>query len=297
MKQLRLLLSLVGDDSEYQRDQALQAESVAKRLALALDIIYAQRDAITQSQQLLEVIQSKTVSKPDAIIFEPVSETGLPQVARSAVKGGIGLGILNLKPEYLPELRAAGSCIVFALGADQLEIGRIQAKQVAKLLPEGGDVLLIEGPRDNAAARQRAEGLLEAKRDNINVRQVRGKWSEESGYQTVTSFLALSTSRQANIRCVAAHNDRMALGAKRAFEEKTAGEERNRWQSLPFLGCEGLPERGQAWVPIRKLTGTIVVPPNAPRAIETFVEAFKSGKRAPEYSLVAPKSFPDISLL
>ena len=297
MKQLRLLLSLVGSDSEYQRHQAVQAESVSKRLGVALEIIYAQRDAITQSQQLLEVIQSKTANRPDAIIFEPVSETGLPHVARAAVKSGIGLGVLNLKPDYLPQLRSEGSCIVFAVGADQLEIGRIQANQVAKLVPGGGDVLLIEGPRENAAARQRTQGLLEAKRENINLRQMKAKWSEESAHQAVTSFLALSTSRQSNIRCVVAHNDRMALGAKRAFEEKTTGDDRSRWLSLPFLGCEGLPEHGQAWVPVRKLTGTIIVPPNAPRAIETFVDAVRNGKRPPEYSLVAPKSFPEISFL
>ena len=90
MKQLTFLLSLVGSDSEYQRDQALQAEKAAKRFGVALQIVYAQRDAITQSQQLLNVIQSKSADKPDAIIFEPVSETGLPQVARAAVEAGIG---------------------------------------------------------------------------------------------------------------------------------------------------------------------------------------------------------------
>ena len=79
MKQLRFLLSLVSGESEYQRDQALQAESAAKRLGIALQVVYAQRDAITQSQQLLSVIQSKTAHKPNAIIFEPVSETGMPK--------------------------------------------------------------------------------------------------------------------------------------------------------------------------------------------------------------------------
>ncbi len=79
MKQLRFLLSLVSSESEYQRDQALQAERTAKRLGIAVQIVYAERDAITQSQQLLSVIQSKTTHKPDAIIFEPVGETGMPK--------------------------------------------------------------------------------------------------------------------------------------------------------------------------------------------------------------------------
>lgn len=297
MRKFGFLLSLVGDDSEYQRQQAHQAEEVAKRYGIALKIVYAQRDAITQSQQLLDVIQSKITDKPDAIIFEPVSETGLPHVARAAVKASMGVGILNLKPEYLSELRASGSSIVFAIGADHLEIGRIQARQLAKLVPQGGDALLIQGPAENVAAQQRTEGLLEAKPKNVSLRQMRAKWSEESACNSVTSFLALSTSHQSNIQCIVAYNDRMALGAKRAFEEQTVGEERNRWLSLPFLGCEGLPQSGQARVPTRKLTATVVVPANAPLAIETFMDALTNSKRPPEYRLTTPESFPDISLL
>lgn len=297
MKQLRFLLSLVSSESEYQRDQALQAERVAKRLGIALQVVYAERDAITQSQQLLSVIQSKTAHKPDAIIFEPVSETGMPTVARSAVEVGIGWGILNLQPAYLAELRTSDSSMAFGIGADHSEIGRIQGRQLAKVLPQGGEVLLIQGPSDNVAAQQRTQGLQETKPGNIKLKQLKSKWTEQGAYQSVAAFLSLSTSHDSNIQCVVAHNDPMALGAKRAFAERTAGDERTRWLQLPFLGCDGLPESGRAWVPIRELTATVVVPPNAPLAIETFVDALTTGKRPREYSLTVSKSFPDISLL
>jgi ABC-type sugar transport system substrate-binding protein len=296
-KQFKFLLSLVGNDSEYQRHQATQAEATAHRLGVVLRTLYAQRDAITQSQQLLDTIQSRNGEKPDAIIFEPVSETGLPQVARAAVETGIGWGILNLKPDYLSQLRGGRSCIIFGVGADHVEIGRIQGRQLAKLLPRGGDVLMIQGPSDNAAAQQRTQGLQEAKPSNIQLRQLKAKWTEESGYQSVVGFLALSTSRSSNIQCIVAQNDRMALGAKRAFMERTAVAERDKWLSLPFLGCDGLPDSGAAWVPTRKLTATVVVPANAPLAIEIFAKALTSGTQPPEYSLTASKSFPDISQL
>lgn len=299
MKQLRFLLSLVGNDSEYQRAQAREADIVAQQCGVKLQIIYAQRDAITQSQQLLSVIQSKTADKPDAIIFEPVSGTGLPMVAQAAIEAKIGWGVLNLKPDYLGQLRRSNSAIVFGVGADHVEIGRIQADQLAKLLPQGGNVLLIHGPSDNAAALQRMQGLMGAKPANISVKQLKGKWTEESGYQAVVAFLALSTSHLVhnNVRAIVAHNDRMALGAKRAFAEKTTGDERCRWLSLPFLGCDGLPESGQAWVPTRKLSTTVVVPANAPLAIKTFADALAKAQQPLEYSLTVSKSFPEISEL
>ena len=139
--------------------------------------------------------------------------------------------------------------------------------------------------------------MQETKPHNINLRQLKGKWTEESAYQCVASFLALSTSHDGNIQCIVAHNDPMAVGAKRGFAERTAGQEQARWLSLPFLGCDGLPESGKAWVPARKLTATVIVPANAPLAIETFVNAFTTGKRPQEYSLTVSKSFPDIPLL
>jgi ABC-type sugar transport system substrate-binding protein len=294
---LKFILGLVGNDSEYQRQQAQEAETVAQRCGIELQIFYAQRDAITQSQQLLKVIQSKTANKADALIFEPVSETGLPHVARAAVDAGMHLCVLNLKPEYLPQLRMSSSRIVFGVGADNVEVGRIQGRQLARLVPHGGDALLIQGPSDNVAARQRTQGILETKPHNINFRQLKGKWTEESGYQAVAGFLALSTSRGSNILCIVAQNDRMAMGARRAFTEQTTNAEQQRWLSLPFMGCDGLPKSGQAWVPVRKLTATVVVPQNAPLGVETFADALTNGKRPPEYSLTTSQSYPDIPLL
>jgi len=297
MKQLKFLVSLVGSDSEYQRDQALRTENSAQRLGVDLQIMYAQRDALTQSQQLLDVIQSKAANKPDAIIFEPVSETGLPHVARAAVGAGIGWGILNLRPPYLGELYKSGP-VVFGVGADHVDIGRIQGTQLARLVPRGGDALLIQGPSDNNAARQRAQGLQEGKPRNINLRPLKAKWTEESAFQSVSAFLTLATSRDNNIQCIVAHNDPMALGAMRAFSERiSTGQEPERWLALPFVGCDGLPESGRAWVPTRKLTATVVVPHNAPLALEIFVDALKNSKRPPEYTFTVSKSFPDIAQL
>jgi ABC-type sugar transport system substrate-binding protein len=67
--------------------------AAAKRAMIRHDgeliILDAQNDSIRQSQQLLDLIQSKT-GRPDGIILDPVSRTGLPQAACAAAKAGIG---------------------------------------------------------------------------------------------------------------------------------------------------------------------------------------------------------------
>ena len=85
MKKLKFLVSLTTNDNDYQIEQAAAAEEAARRLGVDIQIIYAENDSITQSQQILNVIQSRSDAHPDGIIFEPVGGTALPQVARAAV--------------------------------------------------------------------------------------------------------------------------------------------------------------------------------------------------------------------
>src|SRR5215813_7833166 len=84
MKKLRFLLSLTNDDNDYQIEQASAARTAAVRLGVELEIINAHNDGILQSQQLLDRIQSSTIPRPDAILFEPAGATTLAQVARAA---------------------------------------------------------------------------------------------------------------------------------------------------------------------------------------------------------------------
>src|SRR5579863_3596079 len=154
MKKLNFLLSLTNNDNDYQLEQATAAEDAAQRLGVNVQIISADNDTINQSQQLLKVIQSHSDSHPDGIVFEPVGGTALPQVARAAAAAGIGWVVLNRDVEYIPELRKAFRVPAFSVTSDHEEIGRIQGRQFAVLLPRGGSVLYIQGPSESLAAKQ-----------------------------------------------------------------------------------------------------------------------------------------------
>ena len=84
MKDLSFLLSLTTADNDYQAEQALAAERAARRLGVSIEIVYADNDAVSQSQQILKRLQASE-RRPDAIILEPVSVTAMPQVARAAL--------------------------------------------------------------------------------------------------------------------------------------------------------------------------------------------------------------------
>jgi len=297
MKKLKFTLSLTNDDNDYQLEQAAAAEAAAKRQGAELQIIQADNDSVTQSQQLLKVIQSRAGSLPDGIIFEPVGGTALPQVARAAAMAGIGWVVLNRDVEYVAELRKAYRVPAFSITSDHEGIGRIQGRQFAALLPHGGDVLYIQGPTENLAAKQRTFGMYETKPADVQVKLMKAQWTEASAHRTVSSWLRLSTSQQTHLDLIAAQDDSMALGARKAFQEETNLEARERWLKLPYIGCDGLPDSGQTWVRRGLLTATIFVPPNAGTALEMLVEALQNGTMPVERSLTTPVSIPALDVL
>lgn len=297
MKKLKFILSLTTNDNDYQIEQGASAEAAAKRLGVELQIIHAENDSVTQSQQLLKVIQSRTDSLPDGIIFEPVGGTAMPQVARAAAIAGIGWVVLNREVEYVAELRKAYRVPAFSITSDHEEIGRIQGRQFAALLPRGGDVLYIQGPTENLAAKQRTFGMYETKPADVQVKLMKAQWTEASAHRTVSSWLRLSTSQQTHLDLIAAQDDSMALGARKAFQEETNLQARERWLKLPYIGCDGLPDSGQTWVRRGLLAATIFVPPNAGTALEMLVEALQNGTMPVERSLTTPVSIPALDVL
>ena len=93
MEKLKILVSLVTEDNDYQREQAQSAQSAAGKLGANLQVIYAKNDAVLQTQQILEFVQNPA-KRPDAILVEPVG-TGMPQVAKAAVSAGVGWVVIN----------------------------------------------------------------------------------------------------------------------------------------------------------------------------------------------------------
>jgi len=291
----KILISLTTRDNDYQRAQASSVESVAKRIGAQIEIVYADNDPVNQSQQILAAVQRKNCDIA-AVITEPVG-TGMLQVAEAAAKAGIAWAVLNRDIDYAARLQAMCKVPVFEVGVDQQAVGHIHAAQLAKLVPGGGSVLYIEGPAAGSAAKLRTQGTMAKKPSNIELKILKGNWTEESGHRTVASWLKLSTSKSEGFVAVVAQDDAMAIGARKAFSELTDANERSGWLSLPHIGCDGLPETGQQFIRRGQLTATVVYPLVAAIALEMYLKAKSSGAPIPERTFAAPTSFPEVSAL
>lgn len=274
----------------FQVLQADDAQQAAKRLGLDVEIREAGGNAVAQIQQLFKSIHA--AEAPRALVVEPVSLDGMERVAQKAAAAGLGFAMLNCAAPYLEGLRDRHPALaLFALGSDQAEIGRLQGRQMRRLLPGGGTALYVQGPQTADAARERAQGTREALAGSaIELVTLDALWTPESAEQTVRSWLRLRSAAEREVHLVAGQDDSIAQGARRAFED--AAEGARRLADVPFLGIDGVPSEGQRLVREGVLTATVVMPSNTGPALEAIDGWLRTGTPPKTAIRVAVRSYP-----
>jgi ABC-type sugar transport system substrate-binding protein len=296
MKKFKYVMSIPGD-TMYLRAQTAEAQAAADRHGVKLEVVTADMDSVTQGQQLLDLIQSRTSPRLDGILVEPVSAAGLPRVAEAAVRAGIAWVVSNAQVDYVGTLRRTAKVPVFQISQDHLEVGRTQGRQIGAVLPKGGSVLYLRGPAMSWWATKRFEGMEGTKPKHVEVKSLKVLGSTaENACKAVSSWLSLSHARSDAIQLIMSQNADFVSGAKKAFEATTSELERMRWLSLPQAGV-GLADRIKPQVDQGVLCAAVVTSLTMGRALEMLVRAMTAGVQPPEQTLVEAYSYPSLSEL
>lgn len=96
MKELRFVVSLITEENDYQREQAAAAQEAAVRLGVHVQTMFADNDAINQSQQLLKIVQTADAGV-DAILLETRQPNRFPQGGAGCSSGRSGMGNPQLR--------------------------------------------------------------------------------------------------------------------------------------------------------------------------------------------------------
>ena len=296
MKTFRCVYAIPGD-TMYLREQTAAAKSTAQRLGVELEVVSADMDAVGQGQQLLKFVQAEASLRPDGIILEPVSAQGLPRVAEAAVAAGIGWAVSNALVDYIPTLRKKAKAPIFLVSQDHIDIGRIQGRQIAALLPQGGSVLYLRGPGMSSIATRRNEGLDSAKPANVDVKSLKVQGSTvENAFTAVSSWLTLSTVRPEATQIIFSQNADFIFGARKAFESNTNEPDRSKWLALPCAGV-GVPKQVKTLVDQGILCAAVLTSLTTDKALEMLVQGLKSGTQPPEQTYVEATSYPSLEEL
>jgi ABC-type sugar transport system substrate-binding protein len=286
----RLVVSLTSAEQEYQVLQGEDAREAGRRLGAEVEVLFAEDNAVRQIQQLFAFVHAPAGERPAAILVHTRVPDGLERVARNAARAGVGWLLLNRTAPYLDALRSEHPALaVAAVSTDHVEIGRIHARQLARLSPDGAHVLYVQGPADAPAARLRLQGLEEAVRGrSYELKVVNGEWTSVSAEKAVGAWLRLGTAELFSPQAVVCQNDNMARGARKALATL-----RPEWARLPFLGCDGLPNGGRRDVEEGRLAGTVTIPSCAGPAVEIMVAWKRTASLPPALTILAPLAYPE----
>lgn len=285
----RIVVCLTSAEQEYQALQAEDAANAGRRLAANVEVLFAEDNAVLQIQQLFRFVHAPEAERPAAILLHTRVPDGLERVARNAARAGIGWLLLNRTAPYIEPLRAEyPGLAIAAITTDHVEIGRIQARQLAHVRPGARHILYVQGPADTPAARLRLEGFEEASRgQGLELKVLNGEWTDTSAEKAAAAWLRLKTAELFVPDAVVCQNDNMARGIRRALELL-----RPLWAEAPFFGCDGLPTGGRRDVEQGRLAATVAIPSCAGPAIELALRWKRDGGLPPAETVLAPAPFP-----
>jgi ribose transport system substrate-binding protein len=228
------------------------AVAAAKHPELKVIFKDAQNDTLQQRAQVEEFVNSKA----DLIIISPKEAQPLTEPVERAMVAGI--------PVIVLDRRLFGTNYTCFIGADNKKIGKAAGEWIAKTLGGKGNVVELMGLQTSTPGQDRHNGFLEgiAGTDIKVVFNVDMKWLEPNARKEMESALA----RFDKIDLVYAHNDPGAHGAWLAAQ--AAGREKQ----MKFVGIDGLPQEGVAYVKQGILNVTFQYPTGGAEAVDTALK-------------------------
>ncbi len=209
----------------------------------------------TQTSQMDNFVTQKV----DLILISPFEASPLTPAVARAMKAGIPVIELDRKTVGEP-----GKDYTAFIGGDNFKIAEEAGKYVAgKLLPDGGEVAVLEGLPSSTPAVERLNGFKAGVKDNPKIEVVAEQAADWLPDKAQTAFAAMLQAHP-NIKAVYASNDMMAAGARLAA--KGAGKV----DQVKILGTDGLPgpAGGIRAVAEGEWAATFTYPTGGPEAIE-----------------------------
>jgi ABC-type sugar transport system substrate-binding protein len=282
------LCQIYLNDPEHPFDRALRAE--AERTASELTRggfpirVEGNHARGAESTQMQQIEADRGAAVPgDLLVIVPINQDGAFGIAGDilATRADTVCVFLHQSvPRLLQGPRGRYPRRLFSVAADQAEIGRIQARQLAAILPgQAGNLLYVQGRENSYGTRHRTTGLREelARTPGIRLRgyRVHGDWSPESVRPAVDGWVRLGYSLD-SIQAAAAQNDEMALALTGILREGA--------HAVPVTGVDGL-ENGKRAVDQGTLAATVVQPLGIGHALRVYKD-LRDGK--PETALMPP---------
>jgi len=254
----------LGEPWRVQMNADIKAEAV-KHPDIKVVFKDAQNDTLKQRSQVEEFISAGV----DVLIISPKEAAPLTPVVADAYKKGI--------PVIVLDRRVLGDQYTSFIGADNKKIGQAAGKWIVEKLGGKGKVVELKGLMTSTPGQDRHSGFrgaIEGSQLEI-IFEADMKWLEPNARKEMESAMA----RFEDIDLVYAHNDPGAHGAYLAAHAAGRGKD------ILFVGIDGLPQEGQAYVSQDILSASFEYPTGGKEAILTGLKILNKERVEKEITL------------
>lgn len=187
------------------------------------------KDELDVARQV-QLVEQMIAEKVDAIVIAPADSKALVAVSKRALNAGIV--VINIDNKFDAEVMTAENVKIPFVGPDNRKGARLVGEYLAKNLPQGAPIAIIEGIPSAFNGQQRKLGFDDAvKAAGLSmVTSQSADWEMARANQVVSAVI----SEHPEIQGVMCANDSMALGAVAAL--KTAGK----IDSVKVIGYDGI---------------------------------------------------------
>jgi ABC-type sugar transport system substrate-binding protein len=300
MAKKRVFVLLIGNKErgEVNHFQLLQegtARSEGRRLGLEVEVAFA--SGFEQLRVLKKRLADAATAPVDAVVTEPANNATM-ELMLNELRGRHGLIILSAWGPSLEQAAASwgAGLPIGSVGTDHTKVGEIQGRQVRALLPGGGRVLYVAGPLRSSAAQQRLAGLKTQLDGGTRLEEISaGQWTESDGIVAFNDWYRVAKAHDPVVPVVAAGNDELALGARRACEALGNAQHREALLKAKFLGVDACPTFGQKLIAQRQLFASVLTPANTGLALGHLHRFWTQGTPVPLRSFTEARPWPPSS--
>jgi len=268
-EQLQIVFSVPGLNFPF----FVHMMNIARDTAAELDVELIEQDGQNDSATQSAGVESAIAQGVDGIIISPRDVEALAPAIQAAMDAGI--------PVVTVDRAVTGADTLGHVGADNVRGGEKQGEYLLEILPEGGQIIELQGTVGASPAIDRSAGFNSVIADSPEYEIV---FQQTAGFLRDQGLTVTEQALQANpdVSAIVAANDDMALGAAEAVAG--AGID------VPIIGFDALPEALQA-VQDGTLAATVEQFPGGQTAgaMEILVNYLRDGTEPSEHTtLIEP---------
>lgn len=184
------------------------------------------------TEQQIKDIKGFIDRKVDAIVVAPNEWKPLQPVIDEAYDAGI--------PVVLVDRKVNSDKYTAFVGGDNVEVGRQAAHYIIDHLPDGGNIIEIEGLQSSTSSQERKQGLHEVLDSFPQIKIVANTHADWKRQMAKEMMQKLGPTLKENVDIVFAYNDRMAIGAKESLLQSMKEGKIHMTKMPLFIGVDAL---------------------------------------------------------